>query len=67
MHLTIKSMTKGDEGEYYCHAENNFGNDTQPVSVRIRNVVSLVASFVTLLSVANGAFVTSTIMTVEEF
>ncbi|KAG8287269.1 hypothetical protein J6590_042606 [Homalodisca vitripennis] len=41
MHLTIKTITKGDEGDYYCHAENNFGNDTQPVSVRIRNIPSI--------------------------
>ncbi|XP_054267567.1 Ig-like and fibronectin type-III domain-containing protein 1 [Macrosteles quadrilineatus] len=38
MHLTIKSISKEDEGDYYCHAENSFGNDTQPVSVRIRQV-----------------------------
>lgn len=43
MQLTIKSITDSDEGEYYCHAENAFGNATQPVSVRLRNVVNIYA------------------------
>ncbi|XP_073979651.1 Ig-like and fibronectin type-III domain-containing protein 1 [Rhodnius prolixus] len=41
MQLTIKSITDSDEGEYYCHAENAFGNATQPVSVRLRNVATV--------------------------
>lgn len=41
MRLTIKSITNIDEGDYFCHAENAFGNDTQPVSVRIRNVAAV--------------------------
>ncbi|KAL1122201.1 hypothetical protein AAG570_003606, partial [Ranatra chinensis] len=41
MHLTIKSITDADGGDYYCHAENAFGNATQPVSVRIRNVAAV--------------------------
>jgi len=40
MQLTINKIAQKDEGEYYCHAENAFGSATQPVSVRIRNVVS---------------------------
>lgn len=39
MKLTINKIKETDEGEYYCHAENAFGSSTQPVSVRIRNVV----------------------------
>ncbi|XP_014259678.1 Ig-like and fibronectin type-III domain-containing protein 1 isoform X2 [Cimex lectularius] len=38
MHLTIKSITDAEEGEYFCHAENAFGNATRAVSVRLRNV-----------------------------
>ncbi|XP_039279825.1 Ig-like and fibronectin type-III domain-containing protein 2 [Nilaparvata lugens] len=41
MTLTIKQISDEDGGDYYCHAENAFGNATQPVSVRIRNVVNL--------------------------
>jgi hypothetical protein len=44
MQLTIKSISDADEGDYYCHAENAFGNKTQPVSVRIRNVVSIISN-----------------------
>jgi len=40
MHLTINRISDSDEGDYFCHAENAFGSSTQPVSVRIRNVVS---------------------------
>jgi len=40
MHLTINRISESDEGDYFCHAENAFGSSTQPVSVRIRNVVS---------------------------
>lgn len=40
MHLVIKNIDDSDGGEYYCHAENGFGNATQAVSVRLRNVVS---------------------------
>lgn len=28
-------------GDYYCHAENAFGDATQPVSVRIRNLATV--------------------------
>ncbi|XP_066906093.1 Ig-like and fibronectin type-III domain-containing protein 1 [Halyomorpha halys] len=38
MHLVIKNIDDSDGGEYYCHAENGFGNATQAVSVRLRNV-----------------------------
>ncbi|XP_075234927.1 Ig-like and fibronectin type-III domain-containing protein 1 [Lycorma delicatula] len=41
MRLTIKGITDSDEGDYYCHAENAFGNATQPVSVRLRNVAAV--------------------------
>lgn len=40
MKLTINKLLEKDEGDYFCHAENAFGASTQPVSVRIRNVVS---------------------------
>jgi hypothetical protein len=42
MHLTISRISDADEGDYFCHAENAFGTSTQPVSVRIRNVVSII-------------------------
>jgi hypothetical protein len=42
MHLTINRISDTDEGDYFCHAENAFGSSTRPVSVRIRNVVSIV-------------------------
>jgi hypothetical protein len=42
MHLTINKISDTDEGDYFCHAENAFGSGTQPVSVRIRNVVSII-------------------------
>jgi hypothetical protein len=42
MHLTINKISDADEGDYFCHAENAFGSSTRPVSVRIRNVVSIV-------------------------
>jgi hypothetical protein len=42
MHLTINRISDADEGDYFCHAENAFGSRTQPVSVRIRNVASIV-------------------------
>jgi hypothetical protein len=42
MHLTINKISDADEGDYFCHAENAFGSGTQPVSVRIRNVVSII-------------------------
>uniref|UniRef100_A0A0K8SXU6 Ig-like and fibronectin type-III domain-containing protein C25G4.10 n=1 Tax=Lygus hesperus TaxID=30085 RepID=A0A0K8SXU6_LYGHE len=38
MRLTIKSVTDAEEGDYFCHAENAYGNETKPVSVRLRNV-----------------------------
>lgn len=41
MQLTINKITEDDQGDYYCHAENAFGVATQPVSVRIRNTVSM--------------------------
>lgn len=40
MQMKIHSITDLDVGDYYCHAENAFGNSTQPVSVRIRNVAA---------------------------
>lgn len=42
MELTISKLTETDDGDYYCHAENSFGSSTKPVSVRIRNSVSLI-------------------------
>lgn len=36
MNLTIHNIEAMDVGDYYCHAENAFGRDTRPVSVRIR-------------------------------
>ncbi|RZF43428.1 hypothetical protein LSTR_LSTR001689 [Laodelphax striatellus] len=41
MSLTIKQISDEDGGDYFCHAENAFGNGTQPVSVRIRNVAAV--------------------------
>lgn len=41
MQLTIHKISEVDEGDYFCHAENAFGSATQPVSVRIRNSVSI--------------------------
>lgn len=41
MELTISKLTETDDGDYFCHAENSFGSSTKPVSVRIRNAVSL--------------------------
>lgn len=41
MQLTIKNIEDADGGEYYCHAENGFGNATQAVSVRLRNMPSV--------------------------
>lgn len=40
MKLTINKIKDTDEGDYFCHAENAFGQSTQPVSVRIRNVAA---------------------------
>jgi hypothetical protein len=45
MHLTINKISDSNEGDYFCHAENAFGSRTQPVSVRIHNVVSSTWSF----------------------
>jgi hypothetical protein len=44
MHLTINKISDADEGDYFCHAENAFGSGTRPVSVRIRNVVSIITT-----------------------
>jgi hypothetical protein len=48
MHLTINRISETDEGDYFCHAENAFGSSTQPVSVRIRNVVSSIRLFASI-------------------
>lgn len=40
MRLTIHKVEHGDAGDYFCHAENAFGEATQPVSLRIRNAAS---------------------------
>lgn len=42
MRLTINKISDSDDGDYFCHAENAFGSGTQPVSVRIRNMVSVI-------------------------
>jgi len=54
MHLTINRISDSDEGDYFCHAENAFGSSTQPVSVRIRNVVSSTQPFA---SIENNIFI----------
>lgn len=41
MELTISQLSETDDGDYFCHAENSFGSATKPVSVRIRNSVSV--------------------------
>lgn len=41
MELTISKLMETDDGDYFCHAENSFGSSTKPVSVRIRNSVSV--------------------------
>lgn len=41
MQLVVKNINDNDGGEYFCQAENAFGNATQPVSVRLRNLPSV--------------------------
>ncbi|XP_050529397.1 Ig-like and fibronectin type-III domain-containing protein 1 isoform X2 [Daktulosphaira vitifoliae] len=41
MELTISKLAEQDDGDYFCHAENSFGSATKPVSVRIRNSITI--------------------------
>ncbi|EDW26268.1 GL24598 [Drosophila persimilis] len=41
MSLRINKLQANDVGDYFCHAENPFGDTTTPVSVRIRNTPAL--------------------------
>lgn len=45
MQLTIKDIKDADGGEYFCQAENSFGNASQAVSVRLRNMVNRALRF----------------------
>jgi len=72
MHLTINRISDSDEGDYFCHAENAFGSSTQPVSVRIRNVVSSTWPFASTennisIALCGGDMVSPTLRNADKF